>query len=154
MCTAYSIVYVILSGLSALLSRTPPSIPPAKPSRLSLPITRSSKVKSILSQRHSSSLVLCPSFSSLMQQQNSSSSPQTRSSYSPALLSLPASTSGSLSPAPPLSLILCYLHIKTHPLSPTAVLYQYQLLKIKWDQEDIFLKDYLSVGLLVILLII
>ena len=101
-------------SLSTLLSRTPPSTPPAKPSRLSLPITRSSKVKSILSQRHSSSSVLCPS-SSLMQQQNSSSSPQTRSSYSPALLSLPASPSGSLSS----SSSIPHSQLPSHQNSPT-----------------------------------
>ena len=91
------------------LSRTPP---PPKPSRLSLPITRS-KVKSVCIQRHSSSSVLCPS--PLVQQQGSSSSPQTRSSSSPALLSLPASPSGSLSSSPSIP----HSQLSSHQISPS-----------------------------------
>ncbi|XP_011408679.2 PREDICTED: uncharacterized threonine-rich GPI-anchored glycoprotein PJ4664.02-like [Amphimedon queenslandica] len=102
-------------SLSTLLSHTPP----AKPSRLSLPITRSSKVKSVCIQRHSaSSSVLCPSSSPLVQQQGSSSSPQTRSPSFPVLLSLPASPSGSLSS----SSSIPHSQLSSHQNSPTPSL--------------------------------
>uniref|UniRef100_A0A1X7SUD9 Uncharacterized protein n=1 Tax=Amphimedon queenslandica TaxID=400682 RepID=A0A1X7SUD9_AMPQE len=98
-------------SLSTLLSHTPP----AKPTRLSLPITRSSKVKSVCIQRHSSSSVLCPSSSPLVQQQGSSSSPQTRSPSSPVLLSLLASPSGS----PSSSSSIPHSQLSSHQNSPT-----------------------------------
>ncbi|XP_019853310.1 PREDICTED: PHD finger protein 6-like [Amphimedon queenslandica] len=71
-----------------------------------------------LIRRHSSSSVLCPSSSPLVQQQGSSSFPQTRSSSSPVLLSLLASPSGS----PSSSSSIPHSQLSSHQNSPTPSL--------------------------------